>query len=274
VLSNPLSYMQSQYGLLLKSLTIQPDGTLLAASVNGGIFRILRDGAWRRTDIGIPEGTDVYRLETDGACIYACTSRGLYRLSEDHWEPTPVTVPCSRLRGRGGLLMAATDNGLWMKLPEGWGRTDYSEKPVYDLFQNPQMIFMAQAHGLTVYDRYTQTTDEFHLGAGISSLAVLQGSLLGATSTGDLMVGDKKGRFDLFRFGGIKLFSVTEAAGRIYACTNRGLYRILTWKGRYHLCSVKLGFPVTDMVHDKERLYLSTYFEGIRTVELQRGSGA
>lgn len=270
MLTNPLSDLQSPFGLLLTCLTVLQDGTLMAAAVNGGVFRIREDGAWLRTVQGLPEGTDVYRLVSDGTDVYTCTNKGLYRLSGEHWETTPVSAPCSRLRGRGGLLMAAAEDGLWMRLPDGWGRMDYTDRPVFDLIQSPQMIFMAQAHGLTIFDRYTHTTSEFSLGTGVGSLAVLQGALLGATACGDLMVGDKRGGFDLVRFGGIKLFSVAEAAGRIYACTNRGLYRILTWNGRYHLCSVKLGSPVTDLAADRERLYLATYFEGIRTVSLHR----
>ncbi|MNN99180.1 hypothetical protein D3C81_2187620 [compost metagenome] len=72
------------------------------------------------------------------------------------------------------------------------------------------------------------------------------------------------------RYGKIKIFSLAASEGRVYACTDRGLYRLLFWKGKYHLCSVKLGAPVTDVAFDAENLYLATYFEGIRTVSQQR----
>lgn len=272
MLPNSPSYMQNQNGLLLTSLTIQHNGTLLASSVNEGIFRIEAGGAWVRSDRGLPKGTDVYRLESAGNNVYACTNKGLYRLQDDRWELTVVTGTCSRLIQKEGILMAAADSGLWVKDKYGWLNMDYTDQPVYDVLATSTLIYMAQPFGLTILDRYTQAMDEIRLGTGVNSLAVLQGALVGATTGGDLLVGNKRGGFELARFGRIKLFSVAEAAGRVYACTNRGLYRILNWNGRCHLCSVKLGFPVTDLVHDEKKLYLATYFEGIQNLPLQRRS--
>lgn len=80
------------------------------------------------------------------------------------------------------------------------------------------------------------------------------------------MVGNKRGGFDLVRYGRIKILSVAGHGGRVYACTDRGLYRILPWNGSFHLCSVKTGAPVTDLAFDGERLFLATYYEGVQTL--------
>lgn len=269
MLSNSLLYEKGQHGLLLTSLTVLPDGSLLAAAVNGGLFRIEKDGRWFRLNRKLPAQAEVYRLETDQSTVYACTSMGLFVMEEDRWAPTRITVPCYRLRNKGGVLYAACDNGLWYRFNEMWVRTSYTETPVFDMFQTPQMIFMSQEKGITVYDRYTQTSDEFPLAQPVGSLCVLYGSLIGASAAGDLMIGDKKGNFKLMRYGKLKIFSLDASEGKVYACTDRGLYRLLFWNGHYHLCSVKLGFPVTDIAFDKGSIHLSTYFEGIRTIGVQ-----
>lgn len=268
--NNSLLYDQGQHGLLLTSLALLPDGSLMVCAVNDGMFRIGTDGRWFRMEPALPAETIVHRLETDEETVYACTNKGLFVLGDDIWHPTKITVPCHRLRGKGGILYAATDTGLWYRFNQSWVRTSYIDGPIYDLFQTPQMIFMAGAKGISVFDRYTQGLNEFNLETPVSSLCVLHGSLLGASGAGDLMVGNKRGQFELMRFGKIKIFSLTSSDRRVYACTDKGLYRVLFWKGKYHLCSVKLGTPVTDVAFDQEKLYMATYFEGVRTIEQKR----
>lgn len=271
MLSNhSLLYDQGQHGLLLTSLALLSDGSLMASAVSGGLFKIDTEGRWFRMNPALPDDAAVIRLETDEETVYACTNKGLFILSDDCWTPTRIKVPCHRLRGKGGVLYAATDSGLWYRFNDSWVRTSYTDDPLYDLFQTPQMIFMAQTRGITVFDRYTQSMSDFRMNTLVSSLCVLNGNLLGASGAGDLMVADRQGQFELVRYGRVKIFSLSSRGGRVYACTDRGLYRLLFWKGKYHLCSVKLGAPVTDVVFGEEKLYLATYFEGIRTISLSK----
>ncbi|MDF2922646.1 MAG: hypothetical protein K0R57_1560 [Paenibacillaceae bacterium] len=269
MLSNSILYEQGQHGLLLTSLTVLPGGGLMAAAVNGGLFHIEPDGRWFRADRSLPPHTVVHRLETDQDIVYACTDKGLFVLADDGWLPTKIAVACYRLRSKGGVLYAACGNGMWYLFKDSWLHTNYTDSPVFDIFHTPQMIFMAQTKGITVFDRYTQSTEEYPMQTAVSSLCVLHGSLVGASANGDLMVGNKKGNFELVRYGKIKIFSLAAFGGRVYACTDRGLYRLLFWRGKYHLCSVKTGFPVTDAVFDRGNLHLATYFEGVRTVAVQ-----
>lgn len=270
MLSNQsLLYDQGQRGLMLTSLALLPGGWLMASAVNAGMFRISPEGQWFRMEPALPEGAYVNSLDTDGGILYASTTKGLYVLGEEGWTSTKITVPCHRVRGKGGILYAATDSGLWYRFNESWVRTSYIQSPIYDLFQTPQMIFMAGEKGISVFDRYTQTMDEHVLNTPVSSLCALNGSLLGASGGGDLMVGDRKGHFILMRFGRTKIFSLVASGGQVYACTDRGLYRIMPWKEQYHLCSVRLGTPVTDVAFSSGKLHLATYFGGVCTVNRQ-----
>ncbi|WP_438447779.1 hypothetical protein [Gorillibacterium sp. sgz5001074] len=262
---SPHSFLTGPQGLLLTSLTVHPDGGLMVSSMNGGPYLLAEDGGWTELCSGLPADAVIHRLESDHAAVYACTSRGLWVLRGAVWERTDITAPCYRLRSTGSQPMAAADDGLWVRHGDGWVRTDYAEGPVYDMLATPQMIFMAQPLGLAFFDRYMQTLEPIPLEAVPTGLTVLQGSLLGAAG-GSLMIGDKRGRFDLVRFGRIQVLSVAEAGGRVYACTSRGLYRILTWNGKYHLCSVKQGGPVTDLIQGRSGVYAATLFDGVWAV--------
>lgn len=262
--NHSLLHEKDQHGLLLTSVAVTDGGELYASAVNEGIFRIDAAGNWSRLAHELPAGVAVNRLEAEDGRIFACTEQGLFQLEEDGWKATKIIVPCYRLRSKGGVLYVATDNGLWYLFNDNWVRTSYSEDPVYDLFMTPQMIFMARPGGISLFDRYTQSTEEFKVGAPVSSLCVLHGYLLGADGKGNLIAGDKRGRFNTHHYRGIRIFSLESCDGRIYACTSRGLYHVLYWKERFHLCSAVTGFPVTDVAFDGDNLYLSTYFEGLR----------
>lgn len=270
MLPNRLISEQDRQGLLLTTITALDDGSFMASAVNGGILYIPQDGDWIRTDYGLPEHAVIHMLETVDGTVYACTNKGLFMLEEDRWKQTNIGVPCYRLRGSGGVLYAAAEDGLWYMIHERWVRTDYAEGAVYDVFLSPQMIFMAQKEGLAVYDRYTQSYAYFPMACPVSSLTVLHGRLVAAGANGSLMIGNKKGGFDLFQYGNIGIFSIAAAKGRVYACTNKGLYRLIGWNGHYHLCSVKLGYPVTDLACHDGQLLLSTYLGGIQTITLEQ----
>lgn len=265
---NHLSFERKEQVFHLTSIVALPEASLMVASLSDGIFKISPEGQWVKMDAGLPEGTAVNRLEADGATVYACTNKGLFTFDGDGWLPTDIAFPCYRIRGKGGTHYAATQYGLWYKLDDAWVRTGYTNSVVYDVVISRQMIVLAQENGILLYDRYTQTTSDFQVQSSVSSLTVLEGCLIGATGMGEMVIGKKCGHFDLSRFGKIKIFSVNTLGSRVYACTDKGLYQILFIAGRYHLFSVKLGFPVLDVALGADELHLATFFEGVQHVKI------
>lgn len=264
---NSLSFEQNQHVFHLTSIAALPEASLMVSSLGDGIFRISAEGKWERTDAGLPDGTAVNRLEADGGTVYACTNKGLFLLDGTRWQPTDITFPCYRVRGKGGTHYAATQYGLWYRLKDSWMRTDYTNSVVYDLLISRQLTVLAQEKGITLFDRYALTSSQFQMDTAVSSLTVLESCLIGASGRGELVIGKKCGHFDVVRFGKIKIFSVNALGARVYACTDRGLYQILFWGGRFHLCSVKLGVPVMDVALGGEDLHLATFFEGVQTIK-------
>lgn len=265
---NSLSFEQNRHVYHVTSVAVLPDAALMAASLGDGIFRITAQGQWERMDAGLPAGTAVNRLEADQTSVYACTNKGLFLFDGAEWLPTEITFPCYRIRGKGGTHYAATQYGLWYRLGNSWIRTGYTNSAIYDLVISRQMIVFAQDKGIWLFDRSTQTRSEFSMDTPVSSLTVLGGCLLGASGKGELVIGKKCGHFDIVRYGKLKIFSVNTLGERVYACTDRGLYRIVQMSGFYHLFSVKTGFPVVDAALGQEELYLATYFQGIQTVKI------
>lgn len=85
---------------------------------------------------------------------------------------------------------------------------------------------------------------------------------------GELMVGDKRGKFQRIRYRGMHIFSVVAKDKDLYVCTDRGLYRLAYVATHLTLLSVKLGFPVTDIDRIGNLLYMATLFQGIQKVDL------
>ncbi|MFC5531964.1 hypothetical protein [Cohnella yongneupensis] len=53
----------------------------------------------------------------------------------------------------------------------------------------------------------------------------------------------------------------------VYACTDRGLYRLSSIGGRLSLMAVKLGMQVTDIDTSGSQLYMATLFDGVQRIE-------
>ena len=62
------------------------DDCLFAASVGHGVYRIDGDGEWEKLGDGLPELTNVNRLQWQHELLHACTSSGLYEWNGDRWE--------------------------------------------------------------------------------------------------------------------------------------------------------------------------------------------
>ena len=98
----------------------------------------------------------------------------------------------------------------------------------------------------------------------LQALLYTEGHLIGVSDRGELMIGDKKGRFDRIRFSKQFIFSIVAKGKDIYVCTDKGLFQLAYIRNQVTLLSVKLGIPVTDVDLQGDSLYMATLFQGIQ----------
>lgn len=242
---------------------------LYAASVGHGVYAIDESEKWVKLGAGLPEGASVNRLQLQHEMLYACTNEGLYEWDGSEWENDGLTIPCYQFRWLGGTAYAATEYGLWVKEAAGWEKAACPDKKVYDFMNLPQYLVIAHEDGISLYDRFMDDWAHFELQTSVTSLAVFMGHLIGVSDKGELFVGDKKGSFDRIRFGKPFIFSVQAKGNEVYACTDRGLFRLAYLRRQLTLLSVKLGYPVTDIDLHGDSIYMATLFQGIQTVTIR-----
>ncbi|CAM3559707.1 hypothetical protein PALU110988_28850 [Paenibacillus lupini] len=242
--------------------------SILAASVGYGVYEINEFGEWNKLGVGMPENATVNRLQLHSGVLHACTSEGLYVFDEEEWVDTGLAVPCSQYRLLGGTGYAATEYGLWAEISGEWQKFACPEKRVYDFMNLPQYLVVAHESGISLYDRFMDEWAEFELNRAVTSLSVFRGYLIGASDKGELLVGDKRGRFDRIRFSGKFIFSVVSIGIDTYVCTDHGLFRLSQIQSHFSLLSVKLGVPVTDVELHDGRLYMATLFQGIQYLDI------
>lgn len=250
------------------SIKAGPD-FLYAASVGHGVYAIDASEKWVKLGSGMPDGAAVNRLQLQHDLLHACTSDGLYEWDGSEWVNDGLTIPCYQFRLIGGTSYAATEYGLWSKGAGGWEKAACSDKRVYDFINLPQYLVIAHESGISLYDRFMDDWAHFELQASVASLAVFRGHLIGTSDKGELLIGDKKGRFNRISFGKPFIFSVLAMGNDIYACTDKGLFRLAYIGQQVTLLSVKLGCPVTDVDMQGDSIYMATLFQGIQT--LNRG---
>lgn len=70
------------------------DGSLIAATLGQGIYRLCTQGNWQSFNEGLPEYTITYRLTRmkDGR-LFAATNHGLYHFVHDRWILSQLQVP-------------------------------------------------------------------------------------------------------------------------------------------------------------------------------------
>lgn len=242
---------------------------LYAASLGGEIF-LKEDGeAWQL--IASPDNGDgitINRLTTNGAALFACTDMGLYALRGQEWEAEELSMPCYHYKADGNVRYAATAYGLFADNGSGWQPAAANDRKVYDLLNGPQFLVIAHETGFSIYDRMMDDWLSFNSGTGITSLTVCQGYLLGAAEDGRLLVGNKKGGYDLIRFPGMLLFSVIRRGMEIFACSDKGLFRVGIANGNPILFSMFCGGPVIDMDIAGNECFCATLYEGIRQAAL------
>ncbi|NIK78124.1 hypothetical protein FHS15_003262 [Paenibacillus castaneae] len=249
------------------SVKAGPDG-LFAASVGYGIYEMNAEGEWSKLDQGLPEMSSVNRLQLHHDLLHACTSTGLYEWNGEEWNCDGLTIPCYQYRKIGGTGYAATDDGLWSNAGFKWERIACANKHVYDFINLPQYLIIAHDSGISLYDRFMDDWAQFELQLSVTSLVVFRGHLIGTSDKGELLIGDKQGRFNRIQFGQNFIFSVVAKGSEVYVCTDRGLYRLTYLCNQVTLLAVKIGCPVTDIDVQGDDLYMATLFEGIQTIQV------
>ncbi|MUT65982.1 hypothetical protein GOM71_08570 [Paenibacillus sp. NEAU-GSW1] len=241
--------------------------SLYVASTGHGIYEISGSGKWERLSDGLPEKASANRLQLHSGLLHACTNEGLFQLDNGRWADTGLAVPCYQYRLLGSIGYAATEYGLWVHAKDRWEQTDCANKRVYDFLNLPQYLIVAHDEGISLYDRFMDDWAHFELNCTVTSLSIFRGHLLGVSDKGELLVGDKKGRFDRIRFGNHFIFNIRNFNKEIYVCTDHGLFRLSYIKERLMMLSVKMGFPVTDVDLQGGQFYMATLFNGIQTMD-------
>ncbi|MFD0670203.1 hypothetical protein [Cohnella sp. GCM10027633] len=250
------------------SVKLVHDDKLVAAPLGRGIE--LRDSSyqpWEPANDGLPELFHVNRLQSNGGHVFACTDKGLYRLEDREWETTGLFISTFQYRQYGTIALAGTSNGLWFSEGDDWRMMMRADAVVYDFLYLPQFVVLGTHEGLAILDRLTSSWMRYNYGAAVTSLAIHRDSIIGATEKGELLVSNSRGGFERYRMGNMFVFSIVSKGDAIYACTDRGLYRVVSVGGRPTLMAVKLGIQVTDVDTDGSRLYMATLFDGVQSME-------
>jgi hypothetical protein len=250
------------------SSVIIGNDAVFAASSGYGVYEMDEHARWGKLGDGLPDDANIHRLQMQREELYACTNLGLYRWDGSVWRHDGLSMPSYQYRIIGKEGWAAAENGLWMKTGSGWTFMDCPGRRVYDFMNLPHYLVVGHDRGISLYDRFMDEWAHFDLNRCITSLAVFRGHIVGTSDRGELLAGDRKGRFDRIGFGGIFVFSVAAKGGDVYACTERGLFKLAYAADRLMLLSVKLGFPVTDIDIRDNKCYMATLFQGIQTMDM------
>lgn len=256
----------------ISSVAAGPDAVVYASSLGRGVYRIAETGEWSALDENWPEDATVNRLLVGRNGLTACTSKGLYVYDGSRWEPTEVAIPVYRFReGEGGRMLAATQYGIWCGTEDGWMNWAYPDSVMYDLLYLPQFLIGGCDRGIVLYDRLAGAWGEYPLRTAVTSVAVYRGRLVGTGERGQLIVGNKRGGFEVYRFGGLFLVSLIPKGREVYACTDRGLFRLASFRDSVTLLPVRLGFPVADADWVGDTIVVATLFRGIQSIGRKRG---
>lgn len=242
---------------------------LVAAPLGQGIVHKKQmTDEWVEINEGLPKKTHINRLQVYEDQLYACSNNGLFLFTDEKWSSTELSVGCYQYKEYGEVGLAGTSYGLWCSEGHVWRLMMRSDVIVYDFLYLPQYVVLATNEGLAILDRLTSTWMNYRFGYAVTSLAVHNGRIIGATEHGGLMVGNGQGNFERFQMGSTFIFSVVTLDGVVYACTDRGLYRMSRIRDNLTMVALKLGCQVTDVDRDETHLYLATLFEGVQRLEI------
>ncbi|MFC4597899.1 hypothetical protein [Cohnella hongkongensis] len=241
------------------------DDELVAAPLGKGIvYKKEAAEEWVELSDGLTEQTHINRLQVYEDRLYACANKGLFACEEGTWSPAGLSLGCYQYRRFGAVGLAATVCGLWYTEGEEWRMMMRSDVTVYDFLYLPHYVVLGTNEGVSILDRLTTSWIHCKLDTAVTSLAVHRGVIIGATEHGELLIGNQRGGFDRYRMSGAFIFSIVDRGSEIFACTDRGLYRVGTIGGRVSLMALKIGCQVTDVDADDRRYYMATLFEGIQ----------
>ncbi|QAY67141.1 hypothetical protein [Paenibacillus protaetiae] len=241
---------------------------IYAASIGHGVYGIDAGGVWSKLDAGLDDQTTVNKLQLYSGILTACTSSGLYTYSGGEWSQDGLAVPCYQYLELGKAGYAATEYGLWCRVGSKWEQIAMPDRKVYNFINLPQYIVAGHTSGISMYDRYMDDWAHFELGRAVTGLSVYRGRIVAATDQGELLVGDTRGRFDRISFGKMFVFNVCTLGRTVFACTDRGLFRLANIRNQLALLPVKTGLPVTDVDMTGGSLYMATLFQGVHAMEM------
>jgi hypothetical protein len=241
---------------------------LVAAPLGQGVVH-KREMAheWTESNEGLPQQTHINRLQVYVDRLYACSNKGLFHNEDGKWQSTELAVGCYQYKEFGEVGLAGTSCGLWYTEGTDWHLMMRSDLIVYDFLYLPQYVVLGTNEGISILDRLTTTWMNFKYGSAVTSLAVSHGRIIGATEHGDLLVGNKRGGFERYRMGNTFMFSVVTRDNEVFACSDRGLYRVSRIGNQISLMALKIGSQVTDVDVDDRYLYIATLFEGVQQLE-------
>jgi hypothetical protein len=241
---------------------------IVAAPLGQGIVhKTEMSNEWIEINQGLPDQTHINRLQVYDDELYACSNKGLFHCCDGEWHSTELAVGCYQYKEFGEVGLAGTSCGLWYTEGTEWHLMMRSDVIVYDFLYLPQYVVLGTNEGLAILDRMTSSWMNYRYDSAITSLAVYHGRIIGATEHGDLLVGNQRGGFDRFKMGSTFVFSVVARNNEVFACTDRGLYRVSRIGNRISLMALKIGCQVTDVDCDERYLYIATLFEGVQRLE-------
>lgn len=257
--------MQTSYDILpirFSALAASCCGVCYAATFGQGVFQYSPMHSWQKLSGGLPEGATTYRLGWMGPALFAATSRGLFLLDDDGWQPAGIAIPCYQAAVWGDSF-AMTEDGLWRRHGGAWEPLAYPGKSVFDLLATPNFLFLGCSDGIAFYDLLMADWCSIPLNRSVTSLAAVRQYLVGTTTAGTFLFGNKRGGFADISFEDMHAYKLVSDRQDVYACTSKGIFRLDFSSGRLMLQSMGIRFSVTDAVVVGQRLVVTTLHYGI-----------
>lgn len=238
------------------------EGYVYAGTFGQGVLRMSLNGSWHVWSEGLPADLTIYRLQRMGTEIYAATEKGLFILKNNEWQPAGIEIPCYHIVDSCSRF-AMTGSGLMYSNEGQWLPFAYPKESCYDFLMTPQFLFIALSSGIAYYDLFTGTWDKFAFRHAVTSLAVFHQSLIGVMADGSLVVGNKKGGFITTAFEEMFIYKLSTYQGNVFACSNKGLFKIIMLQDRLVLQSLGIHCAVTDIVFADKHMLIATLHKGI-----------
>ncbi len=251
------------------TILVGPNQQIYASTLEGLVVRRSQSGEIESLTSGWQPGITVHRLKMYNRILYACTNQGLFLYKNGTWTSTSIHSPCYQVREHNGFGYAATSDGLWAGSIADWKPAALAGLKVYDFLPLPNYIVVAHARGMSYYDRYASEWADIYREHSVTGLTAFHNHLIGVNDLGQLVIGNKRGGLDAYGFGDLFMMGIVTRGHDVFACTDRGLFRLGFIGGSIQLLSVIQSSMVTDVDQDHGRIYVATMFDGIQTISRQ-----